>query len=254
MKRGLLIMRVVVGAVALTFWLLFFASGLLVETVEYRRFLAPNAFADQPQADATAAANTSQPYTGSAAFAFIAAMLCFTPTNLVFVTLLAGFLGGCASNIVAENLDVDQLRQVHPRRLMYLEETPWSAMMRSFIVYLCVIAGLYFAMDDPFKNSTPAQYMRLAGTLSLMAFVVGYDPSRIEQWLRLVPNPQPSQVVTIRDNKERIEMTATQGPLVTQATPIDDNEPAAAALFSSREADENQRETSLGAPKRRKAK
>ena len=114
-------------------------------------FLAPDAFANQPQADATAP-NTSQPYSGSAAFAFMAALLCFTPTNLVFVTLLAGFLGGCASNIVAENLDVDQLRQVHPRRLMYLEETPWSAMMRSFIVYLCVIAGLYFAMDDPFKD------------------------------------------------------------------------------------------------------
>src|SRR5947207_9651446 len=98
-------------------------------------------------------------------------------------------------------------------------------MMRSFVVYLCVIAGLYFAIDDPFKHTTAAQYVRLAGTLSILAFVVGYDPSRIDQWIRLVPNPHPTQVVTVRGSKEGVEMTAAQG--VVARTAMDGQEFAA---------------------------
>jgi hypothetical protein len=222
MKQSLFLTRVAIGGIALLAWLLFFSTGLLIESTKYRRYLAPETSAaqlkpgDQPMAPV-------DPYTGSPVAAFVAATLCFTPTNLLFLTLLAGLLGGCSSNVVAERLDDEQSKQVEPRRLRYLEESPWSAMMRSFIVYLCVIAGLYFAIDDPFKNPTAAQYMRLAGTLSILAFVVGYDPSRIDQWIRLVPNPHPTQVVTVRGNKEGVEMTAAQGSIVAR-TPINGEE------------------------------
>jgi hypothetical protein len=50
---------------------------------------------------------------------------------------------------------------------------------------------LYVAKDDPFKDSTPGQYAWLSGSLSLVAFVVGYAQTRIEGWLRMVPCPQP---------------------------------------------------------------
>jgi len=85
-----------------------------------------------------------------------------------------------------------------------------------------VIAGLYFAMDDPFKDPTPSQYMRLAGTLSLLAFVVGYDPTRIEQWLRLVPNPPASRLVNVRENEQGVEVTSAQG---AAATALGENAP-----------------------------
>ncbi len=51
------------------------------------------------------------------------------------------------------------------------------------------MAGLYLAMDDPFKDSTSSQYIRLAGTISVMAFVVGYDASKLQDWLRVIPGP-----------------------------------------------------------------
>jgi hypothetical protein len=224
MKRSVLYTRIAIGGFALFAWLLCFSTGLLIESTKYRRYFAPETSATQLKPGEQPVPPAEQ-YTGSAINAFIAATLSFTPTNLLFLTLLAGLLGGCSSNVVAERLDDEHSKQIDPRRLRYLEENPWSAMMRSFIVYLCVIAGLYFAIDDPFKNPTAAQYMRLAGTLSILAFVVGYDPSRIDQWIRLVPNPHPTQVVTVRGNKEGVEMTAAQGSVVAHAA-VDNEEPA----------------------------
>lgn len=212
MARRDLVIRITTGGVALIVWLAIFSCGLLLETDQYRRYLSPEYYqklqATAPQSPAT------ERYSGSTVTAFLVTTICYTPTNLVFLTLLAGLLGGCSSNVVA---GVDG--KTHPvndsRSLMYLTESPWSAMMRSFIVYLSVIAGLYFVIDDPFKSPTPAQYMRLVGTLSVLAFVVGYDPSRIEQWLRLVPNPESTQTLRMRDEKSGVEMTATQGPTPT---------------------------------------
>jgi hypothetical protein len=218
MKRGQVFTRVAIGVFALIAWLGFFSAGLLVETTPYRRFLAPEAFEKQAKNEVRAS-DAAEKYKGSAGFAFIAALLCFTPTNLIFLTLIAGLLGGCASNVAAESVPIDQKTRINPRRLMYMEETPWSAVMRSFIVFLCVIAGLYLGVDDPFKDTTSAQYLRLAGTLSALAFVVGYDPSRIEQWIRLLPSPQPSQVVTFRGKGGNVEVTAAQGTAAEPAAP-----------------------------------
>jgi len=217
MKKGSSLPRVLISGAALLGWLLCFSSGLLIDSEKYRRFLAPELYAAQQKPVETVKIPTAV-FDGSSATAFFKAMFCFTPTNLLFLTLFAGLLGGCSSNVVAEGLGDMPSKEVDARRLMYLEENPWSAMMRSFIVYLCVIAGLYFIIDDPFKSPTPAQYMRLAGTLSILAFVVGYDPSRIEQWIGLIPNPQPTQVVTVRDDRSGVQMTAAQGSLVARAT------------------------------------
>jgi hypothetical protein len=103
----------------------------------------------------------------------------------VFLSLLAGLIGGCASNAYAENLSDDHLASVAPRQRMYLEESPWAAMTRGFLVYLCVIGGLYVVIDEPFKLTTPPQYARLAGVVSFLAFVVGFDPTQIDYWLSL---------------------------------------------------------------------
>ena len=129
----------------------------------------------------------------SQAWAFFVAMFCYSPTNMAMLTLVAGFLGGCVSNAVLTTMEDDELKKLPERRLAFLCENPLAATMRGFVIYLCLVAGLYVAMDDPFKDSTPGQYARLAGSLSLVAFVVGYDPTRIEGWLRMAPGPQPSK-------------------------------------------------------------
>jgi len=196
----------------MTLWFVFFCGGLLIETVEYRAFLAPHSFPNHAESDLKAGI-TAESYQGNATYAFFAAALWFTPTNLAFLALLAGLLGGCGSNILVDRLSPEEAERIDPGRMKYLVEAPWAAMMRSFIVYLCVIAGLYFAIDDPFKNSTPAQYMRLAGTISVLALLVGYDPTRIRAWIGLVPSP-PSQKVTVTEDRQGgLKVEAKQGPV-----------------------------------------
>jgi hypothetical protein len=232
MSKTYVVIRVGIGLFALIVWLLLFTTGLLIDSKPFRLALAPTPATTLAKADNSQSTRTEpnvadvEPSKLNGTRAFLAAMVCFTPTNLLFLTLFAGLLGGCSSNLVAARAEDSPTISIEPHRMSYLSENPWSAMMRSFVVYLCVIAGLYFAMDDPFKAPTAAQYMRLAGTLSILAFVVGYDPSRIIPLLDAVPRPRPTQTLTLRGNKEGIEVTAAQGQLIGAAAhdgvPTDD--------------------------------
>jgi hypothetical protein len=49
-------------------------------------------------------------------------------------------------------------------------------------------------MDDPFKTSTASQYCRLAGLISVVSLLVGYDPTRIRGWIGIVPGPRVAQI------------------------------------------------------------
>lgn len=191
--------QVVLSVTALVFWVLLYTVGLLMESIEQRLMLAPHTLEKQlgverkPLVDSVKnikAAGASQ------SWAFVVAMFCYTPTNMALLTLVAGFLGGCFSNVVVSAMDEAEREQYSARQIAFLAEHPLSATMRGFVIYLCMVAGLYVAMDDPFKDSTPGQYARLAGSLSLVAFIVGYDPTRIEGWLRIAPGPQPPAAPT----------------------------------------------------------
>ena len=132
---------------------------------------------------------------------FAGGMLLFTPINVALLALLAGFIGGCASNESDREIIQQQIARsptlneqiLLKRRLAYLEEHPAYSMMRSFIVYLVFISGLYVVSSDPFSPATQAQgftqYIRLAGLVSLLGFVVGYDPTRFKHWLDMIPSP-----------------------------------------------------------------
>lgn len=182
--------QIVLSVSALGCWIVLYAVGLLLESIEHRIVLAPNTLekqlgvAGKPLFDKAIAGESSQPWS------FFVAVFCYTPTNMALLTLVAGFLGGCFSNVVVSSMEEQDVQKLPPRRIAFMCENPLSATMRGFVIYLCLVAGLYVAMDDPFKDSTPGQYARLAGSLSLVAFIVGYDPSRIEGWLRIAPGPQ----------------------------------------------------------------
>jgi hypothetical protein len=192
------------GIATLSTWIVIFAAGLLIETEDYRHALAPRSVSLTPIV-APAAKDNGTPATASqevkagslrrvmySGWSYVAALVCFTPLNLFFLALASGLAGGFASNIAIETMPEHRrhaLAAQHPTRSMLLQEPPISAAFRGFIVYLCVIAGLYIVLDNPFKDPSPNQYIRLAGTLSIMAFLVGYDASRIEDWLRAIPSP-----------------------------------------------------------------
>lgn len=48
--------------------------------------------------------------------------------------------------------------------------------MRGFFVYLAILSGLLILISEPFENPSPGQYVRLAGTSSLLWFIVGWQP------------------------------------------------------------------------------
>jgi len=186
--------RMIIGSCALVLWIICFSAGLLLESIEERAFLAPHAFPNHAAKDVEAGLGI-QPQPDSRFFAFVKCALVFTPTNLALLALLAGLLGGCASNILVEdNANKAHADVISRDTLRYLKESPWSAMVRSFIVYLCIIAGLYVVMDDPFRDSSPAQYARLAGAVSVLCLIVGYDPTRIIAWINLAGGPFAQRV------------------------------------------------------------
>lgn len=133
---------------------------------------------------------TRQPVSRVSAFFY--SVLVYTPTNMALLTLFAGLLGGCVSNIKYSMMSREERENLKPKEEAILSENPLSATMRGFVIYLCMVAGLYVVLDDPFKDSTPGQYARLAGSMSLVAFIVGFDPTRIKAWLRMADSKSGS--------------------------------------------------------------
>jgi hypothetical protein len=194
------------GCLALAAYFLLFSAGLLLSSRPYR---------DQLQA--LNASGTPAPAAGSAAevqlaalphvaagserrsllLAFAGSVLLYSPLNVALLTLLAGFLGGCASGLTfpapggappaAKDGAPGASEAKAEARRTFLGESPFASMFRSFLVYLTFMAGIFITTEKPFDAPTADQYARLAGMLSLFAFVVGYDPTKFQDFLDMVP-------------------------------------------------------------------
>jgi len=158
------------GVVSMLTWVSLFSSGLLVNSKPYRDALL--------NGDVTV-------------HNLLLAALLYTPTNVALLSMLAGLMGGCASLMYdhgdlqeqIKNAEAEGNHQMASRltlRLSYLSESPFSSMLRGFLVYLAIISGILLAISEPFKVTSADQFIRLAGLFSVIAFVMGYDPTRFE--------------------------------------------------------------------------
>jgi membrane protein YqaA with SNARE-associated domain len=204
---------VFLGVLGIWLWVGIFAAGVLVDSEPYRKpFQSEDkAAATPPNAVAPAqhvlVAESLPPVsagplipTSTATLksyprdltTFGKAALFFTPLNAAVLALLAALVGGCASWLahkddkVPESASPDDKLRLE-RRLQFLRENPSTAMLRGFAVYLAVIAGVYITGGDPFADTSASQYMRFAGTISLLAYLVGYDPTRLQDLLDGLP-------------------------------------------------------------------
>ncbi|MFD1142013.1 hypothetical protein ACFQ4C_12875 [Larkinella insperata] len=123
--------------------------------------------------------------------------LTFTPTNTALLAALAGVIGGLSSNLSAVNekphIDMDALEpdSFEYRSLVYMTEHPVVSMFRGFLAYLILVAGSYVASFsvpvDASDTSTPilgmsaASYFKFAVTVSLLSYLVGYDPTQLQR-------------------------------------------------------------------------
>lgn len=170
------------GLLAVLGWVFHFVCGLLMKSAPYREQLA----------------EAKDPLSLSSASLALKCAFIYTPTNVAGLTMFAAFVGGCASRLLysvedyAHREGADRPGLQAPARSIFLLENPFSSSLRGFAVYLAFLAGIYITTDAPFSDPTQAQYARIGGLLSLIAFVVGYDPTLFRAIVRLAPTaPRP---------------------------------------------------------------
>jgi hypothetical protein len=181
----------------LLLWLVTFATGLLIPSDSYRMALLD--------------IELGTPIREIARNALVAGFL-FAPLNVGYLCLFAGYIGGCVSNVTFHALDERTRGNTNPARLAYLREPPTNAMLRSFVVYLLLLGGLFAFLPDPFGLTTnsasgstttaqavgkgidltaaaakQATYARLASLVSVLAFVIGFDPTRLQGLFDMIP-------------------------------------------------------------------
>lgn len=172
-------------------WLFLFAGGILVDTTPFRCVISPSGtqvLADEGNTGkqkGTEPACTEDQKQGAGMWvlswpqswskvyvlglSWLAVLLFFLPLNLALVCAAAGTLGafGAKANLQDDSTPHNSRDDTNP----YV-----SGLLRGFFVYLFMISGLLLFDDKPFSNPGPGQYIRFAGFLSLISFVVNYQP------------------------------------------------------------------------------
>ena len=181
------------GLVCIIAWVLLFSAGLFVETKSLRDQLAKAfSFAD-----------------------LFTVCLCYTPTNAALLTCLAGLAGGISSRLTYGRFVEDPVGIGMPEKLTVTDvlvrtENPIASLLRSFIVYFIFVAGLAIASpQNPFSEPTQDQYFRFAAMVSVLGFVVGYDPSVFNNFIRRLP--------WVREQQQDPGMTKPDTGLTTKA-------------------------------------
>ncbi len=128
-------------------WILLFGVGILIDTGPYR------------------AAIVSAPTVKG----WLIVVFCYLPLNLVWLCAASSVLGAFGNRA---NLTNDRAG----RKLRDNDNPYVAAVIRGFFAYLFLISGLLLLDDQPFTNPAAAQYVRLAGFLSLLSFVISYQP------------------------------------------------------------------------------
>jgi hypothetical protein len=113
---------------------------------------------------------------------FLFSLFTYTPTNAAMLAVMAGLVGGCAKWLFPSS---GKSLETAEGDMLWVNEA--AAGLRGFVVYLAFLAGVYVAAQSPFAEPTQEQYARLSGTISLFAFVVGFDPTVFGQLISMLP-------------------------------------------------------------------
>lgn len=169
------ITKSVLGLFLFASWLLLFVCGMSLSSSDYRDLI----FRDE-------VVNTKYLYLYA---------ISFTPINVALLSALAGILGGFASNLTASNqFHYMRNKTIDPesdefKSYVYMTENPLVSMLRGFITYMIFIAGSYLTnfttSVDPNDNASfvglsASSYFKFAVSVSLLAYLAGYDPSRMK--------------------------------------------------------------------------
>ena len=117
----------------------------------------------------------------------------WTMSNIGILAVLAALLGAYGQRTKFTNrvpIVESRIVSTHESRgraeLRRIRMHYASAVMRGFGVYMLVLSGLLVMATDALVSPTQGQYVRLAGTISLISFYAGYDPQMLAGLLERV--------------------------------------------------------------------
>lgn len=168
-------LKTCLGAVLFVGWISLFILGISLEATTFRPYIIPSD-------------KICWNY-------LVLYAVSLTPINVAVLASLSGALGGIASNLAASTkftvIDSSTLKpdSTDFQSYLYMTENPLVSLLRGFITFMIFIAGSYltnFTTSIDTKNTaefaglTASTYTRFAVTVSLLAYLAGYDPSRIK--------------------------------------------------------------------------
>jgi hypothetical protein len=185
-KFGLNSMDMLLLWIAMILWLSLFLIGTLVNSEPYRKKFA--AFEGG--------------FLGTIENGLIV-IFTYTLTNVAFLCILGGILGVLGTKAI---LVSDEQANQEPRDTTSPRN---SAIIRGFLIYLTVIAGVLILGNDPAQTSQ-IQYVRLAGLMSLAGFIFNYRPTIFGELLQRAGNFMTQS--TTDSNKQSNTNTNTTQP------------------------------------------
>ena len=151
--------EIIIGATSMLLWLVLLTAGILINTQPLREMAS-----GQGQADGWARVG-----------AWFVVVTCYTVTNLAFLSCFAAVIGGfCKRTQFARHEIRGESRPEGRATFKTLTAYYASIGMRGFVVYLMIIAGLFIITTSAIVQPDQGQYVRLAGALSVLAFLMGY--------------------------------------------------------------------------------
>lgn len=155
------------GTCGVIVWIMIFSLGMLIDSSQYRDTLSTN----------------------FSWFKFIMTMLTFTPSNIAILCLVSSFTGGCASLLVITKakkvLGLDEQPDDKSNSQIYMTENPFSSMLRGIVVFFAFLAGVFITSSTALTEPTAQAYTQAAGIVSMLAFLVGYDPTMFKTFINI---------------------------------------------------------------------
>ncbi len=166
---------VIGGFIFVLAWTVLFAAGLIIDSGGYR-------------AELTSGIGLTLRHK---IYDWFVAISCYTLTNVLLLCAISSVIGEFGRRV---RLGLtEEAEEIRP------SGNPFSAALaRGFFIYLVAISGIMMLVENPFTATSPQQYVRLAGFISLLSFMMGYNPHMFGKFFARV-----SEVLQGRTEREK---------------------------------------------------
>ncbi|MEK6263068.1 MAG: hypothetical protein AABP62_31190, partial [Planctomycetota bacterium] len=116
--------------------------------------------------------------------AWLILLTSYTVTNFAILSCLAAIIGKFSRRSLSfETASLDGLAPALTPTFREVMVFYSVATTRGFVIYLMLTGGLILLSTTTVTESSPSEYIKLASTISIMAFMAGYDSKVFKQSL-----------------------------------------------------------------------